>query len=229
VSAMSRAFCIPGVVILFCALVLSFLASLSLPYIPTLDIVRIQLPSGFTASGEGGIKEYRFGVWAACFYDENDTRSCLKTGLAYTTALQDADRTVSVVIGPSWTRGLGIHPLATAVTFIAFGLSFSSHITVTLVASLTSFLAALITLIAFAVDIALYAYVKHQVKKFPNVTLETDAGPAFWMTLVSLVLLLVAGCTVCLGRRKARTSGTTQSYPAYSETKKPFWKKFRRN
>jgi len=226
---MARKFCIPGIVILFAALVLSFLVSLSLPFLTRLDIARIQLPSGFIAQGEGGIKEYRFGIWAACYYDEHDTRSCLKTGLAYITALEDREQTVSVVIGPSWTRGLAVHPIATAVTFVAFLMSFSTHLTITLLASLTSFLAAVITLIAFAVDIALFAYVKHQVAKLPNVKVETSAGAGFWMTLVSFVLLLVAGCIVCFGRRKDRTSGTSSAYPAYTESKKPFWKKFRKH
>ena len=36
---MSRAFCIPGIVFIFCAFVLNFLVSISLPYLPALDIV----------------------------------------------------------------------------------------------------------------------------------------------------------------------------------------------
>lgn len=59
--------------------------------------------------------------------------------------------------------------IATGVTFIAMLLSFSQHVTVTLISSLTAFFAAFLTLIAFAVDIALYAYLKHQVNKLPDV------------------------------------------------------------
>lgn len=48
------------------------------------------------------------------------------------------------------------------------------------------------------------------------------------MTFVSLILLLLAGCTVCFGRRKDRMGDAYPSYPMTS-TKKPFWQRFRRN
>jgi hypothetical protein len=63
------------------------------------------------------------------------------------------------------------------VTFIALLFSFSTHLTVSLIASLLAFLAATLTLIAFAIDIALYAYVKHQMKKLPGVDDLTLTGP----------------------------------------------------
>ena len=103
----------------------------------------------------------------------------------------------SVTIGSSWTRGLAVHPVgmdsltfaeyylanfkwspsATGVIFIALLLSLSSHITVTLLASIVSFLAALITLIAFAIDIALFAFVKHEMKKLTGVRSNTNTAP----------------------------------------------------
>jgi len=103
------------------------------------------------------------------------------------------------------------------VTLIAFLLSLSTHVTFTLLASLTSFLAALLTLIAFAIDIALYAYVKHQMGKLSGVNEHTNTAPAFWMTFVSFILLCLAGCTVCFGRRRDRMAGAT-SYPMASKT-----------
>lgn len=100
------------------------------------------------------------------------------------------------IIGSSWTRGLAIHPvgqlhfirnpvafnflfsLATAVAFVALVMSFSQHITITLAASLMSFLAALLTLIAFAIDIALYAYLKHEMSNLTN-NESTITGPGW--------------------------------------------------
>ena len=43
---MSRAFCIPGVFFLFFAFVLSLLASISLPFLPALDITRTHFGAG---------------------------------------------------------------------------------------------------------------------------------------------------------------------------------------
>jgi hypothetical protein len=74
-----------------------------------------------------------------------------------------------------------IHPIAAAVIFVAWLLSFSTHLTVLLVASLISFLGALLTLIVFAIDIALFVEVK---SKMNHIGGHTNPGPGFWMTLV---------------------------------------------
>jgi SUR7/PalI family len=120
---------------------------------------------------------------------------CDKTGHAYSLVFNS--NASSVTIGSSWTRGLAVHPVgmhspildeyylanfklppsATGVIFIALLLSLSSHITVTLLASIVSFLAALITLIAFAIDIALFAFVKHEMKKLTGVSSNTNTAP----------------------------------------------------
>src|ERR1700733_13923712 len=65
---------------------------------------------------------------------------------------------------------------AAVVTFVALLLSLSQHAAVTLFASLTSFLAAFLTLIAFACDIALFAYLKQQAGKLPGVVAHTTPG-----------------------------------------------------
>ena len=71
------------------------------------------------------------------------------------------------------------------MTFVAFGLSFSHHITVTLVASFLSFLAALLTLIAFAIDIALLALVRNEMGGFSGVTSRTNPGPGVYLFFFS--------------------------------------------
>lgn len=228
---MARAFCIPGIIFLFCALVLSFLTSISLPFLTGLDIVRVHFGSPALATGNSAVDQLRFGVWAPCAYQTDGTRLCADAHNAYSVSIFNGDKTSTVTIGSSWTRGLAIHPVATAVTFVAFLFSFSSHVTITLVASLLSFLAAVITLIAFACDIALYAFVHHEVKNVNGINANTNTAPGFWLTFVSLILLLLAGCTVCFGRRRDRMAGasSTPSYPMSSTGKRPFWQRFRRN
>ena len=63
------------------------------------------------------------------------------------------------------------------MTFVALVLSFSTHVTARLLASLTAFLAAFLTFVAFLCDIALYGWVKHQVGKLSNVGSNTDTAP----------------------------------------------------
>ncbi|CAL1697791.1 unnamed protein product [Somion occarium] len=216
---MARVFHIPGVIFLFCAFVLLFLVSISLPYLTALDFARVHYKSGAPSTGNTGgtVTELRYGIWSYCWYNDSGDRVCSPAGHGYqTTVYADQARDSWVTVGPSWTRGLAVHPVATGVTFIALILSFSTHVTMTLLSSLTAFLAALLTLIAFAIDIALFAFVKHQMHKLDGVDTNTDTAPAFWMTFVSFILLCLAGCTVCFGRRRDRMAGAT-TYPASSK------------
>ncbi|EDR09461.1 uncharacterized protein LACBIDRAFT_319082 [Laccaria bicolor S238N-H82] len=223
---MSRVFCIPGILFLVCALVLSFLVSISLPYLPALDIVRVHFASGALQDGGSaqGIQELRFGVWTACYDDTHGDRTCLPTRHGYSVPITNQEKTRSVNIGSSWTRGLAVHPVATAVTFIALILSLSTHITVTLIASLVAFLAALLTLIAFAIDIALLVFVRHEMGNL-LIGAHTITGPGFWLTFASFILLLLAGCTVCFGRRRDRMSGASTSTRTPRAKTGPFWRR----
>ncbi|KAJ7663379.1 hypothetical protein DFH06DRAFT_1128697 [Mycena polygramma] len=222
---MARAFYLSGMAFLFCALVLSFLSSISLPYLPALDFTRVKFAKGFF-SGSNTLQEVRWGIWGPCVYDGNDHRTCVHTGHGYTIPIRTLDGQ-EVDIGASWTRGLAIHPVATAVVAIAFGFAASKMEHGPLIASLTSFLAATILLIAFAIDIALFAFVHHEIGKLDNVDANVNAGSAFWMTLVSLILVLLAGCTVCFGRRKE--SGN-DAYPMFTKSSGGgFLSRFRKN
>ncbi|TRM63190.1 SUR7/PalI family-domain-containing protein [Schizophyllum amplum] len=231
----------PGDLFLFAALVLNFLVSISLPYLTALDVARATFKTDAHVGGVNAAREVRFGVWASCVYADDGTKTCLKAGPAYSVGFEDPDQDVNVVIGPSWTRGLVVHPIATGITFLALLCSFSLHIAVSLVASLLSFLAALLTLVAFAIDIALFVYVKHQADKLPSVDGSGKPGPVQVLLRVLLRLSFLShsrrlrapapgGCTVCFGRRRQRMS-TATSYPM-TETntaRAPFWKRFRRS
>ncbi|KIJ07786.1 hypothetical protein PAXINDRAFT_173249 [Paxillus involutus ATCC 200175] len=221
---MSRAFCIPGVFFLFAAFVLLFIVSVSLPYLTAMDITRVHTNGGSAISGQATMTQLRLGIWAYCYQVSNGNTICNNAGHGYSLVVENTQNN-SVYISPSWTRGLAVHPVACAVTFVALLLSFSQHITVTLIASLVSFLAATITLIAFAIDIALYAYFKNAMGNL-GFGSQTITGPGFWLTFVSLILLLLAGCTVCFGRRRDRMSGATTST---ASPKTPFFSRFRKN
>ena len=98
-------------------------------------------------------------------------------------------------------------------------------------------------LLAFVIDIALYAFTKHEMRGLgvPESTLTGPGAPSsapllasadalavlgFWLTFVAFILLCVAGCTVCFGRRRDRMAGAT----SYSmSTSKGSWRdRFRR-
>ncbi|KAF8218692.1 hypothetical protein L208DRAFT_1427192 [Tricholoma matsutake] len=210
---MARSFCITGIFFLLTAFVLSFLTSISLPFLPALDITRTHFGNRAPQSGLQGMTELR-----------NDHRTCAQAGHGYKFDISNQDKSSTITIGPSWTRGLALHPVATVVTFVALLLSLSQHATIMLFASLTSFLAAQITLLAFACDIALFVYLRQQVNRLHGVVSKTTPSAGFWLTFVSFILLLLAGLTVCLGRRRDRMAGATE-YPAINKPKKSWFRR----
>ncbi|KAF4612193.1 hypothetical protein D9613_003699 [Agrocybe pediades] len=240
------------VVFLALAFILSLLVSISLPSLRAIDIVRIDVDGsdGFENIDAGSIRRHfsdvagnlvRIRSKAApavphgiltrsyCVEPSGVKTLCSSTGHGYSVPLTVAGGEIK----SSWTKGLAVHPVATAFTFVALLLSFSTHLTVTLAASLVSFLAALLTLVAFAIDIALLLLTRHAINEnFPSSVasfIHTNTAAGFWMTFVSLILLLLAGCTVCFGRRQNRMSGASgQSYPLY-ESKGGIFSRFRRN
>ncbi|KAJ7654928.1 hypothetical protein B0H17DRAFT_905386, partial [Mycena rosella] len=191
-------FYIAGIAFLFFALILSLLTSISLPFLPALDFVRVKFPNA--PPSKDIMSQLRFGIWAPCSYDGNGQRSCPHQGHGYASTITSSDLKQSVLIGSSWTRGLAIHPVAAIFTAVAFGFACSTYDNGPFIATVASFVAAFLTGLAFIVDIALYAFVKQQVGKLPSG--NTFASSAFWMTFVSLILLLLSGCTVCFGRRR---------------------------
>lgn len=231
---MARAFCIPGVFFLLSATVLLILTSISLPFLTALDITRVHFngsgkqPSGVQGTAGVVASEVRLGIWGYCVDDQSSNRECHHQR-AYTFSVKSPSNGNTEQVRSSWTRGLAVHPVAAAVAFFAFLLSLSTHLTVTLFASLVSFLAALITLIAFAIDIALFALVKHEMDNL-DIGAKTNTGPGFWLTFVSLILLLLAGCTVCFGRRRDRQAGRYKSdaYPATTPNRGGRWRRWGR-
>jgi len=221
---MTRAFCIPAIFFLFSAFVLLFIVSISLPYLTAMDITRVHTDGTVQVTGDQPLSQLRLGIWSYCFTDLNGNMVCSDTGHGYSLSIENSANN-SISIGSSWTLGLAIHPVACGISFIALLFSFSQHITVTLIASLISFLAAILAVIAFAIDIALYAYFKNQMGDL-GFDGDTITGPGFWLTFASMILLFLAGFTVCCGRRRRRMSSATSATPS---SKAGFFARFRRN
>jgi len=65
----------------------------------------------------------------------------------------------------------------TGVTFIALLFSFSTHFTFMMLASMMSFLAALLSLIAFGIDVALFVHLRSEMSKLTGIPERTVPGP----------------------------------------------------
>ena len=51
---------------------------------------------------------------AGCWYENDGNRVCNSAGNAYATTVYAHNNDSSVTVGPSWTRGLAIHPVGTS-------------------------------------------------------------------------------------------------------------------
>jgi len=229
---MARALCSFGVVVLFAAFALQLISSISTPFLTDIDIVRVHFNKGIVSVDDiRAVSELRLGIWGYCTDDQgNGDFSCVHTGHGYSLGIHGPENAEAENILSSWTNGLAVHPVATAVILVALLLSFSTHLLVSLIAALIAFLAALVTLIAFAIDIALYALTKHAVDDLGGVSANVNFGPGYWLTLATLILLLFGGCTVCFGRHRARRAGAANTASTTTDgEKRPIWRRWRRN
>jgi len=217
---MARTHCIPGATILGIAFILSLLTALSLPYVRDFDFARVTFQGNTAKASDSDASQARLGIWGYCFEAAKSGEwVCINTGYAYTFTIG------GVTIGSSWTRGLVIHPIAAVATFAALVMSFVPSVFIMLLAALTSWLAALLTLIAFFCDIALFAYFKGKMNDISGAQPSTNPGPGFWMTFVTFFLLCLAGCAVLFGRKKERYI-RGDNYVV--STRRPWYNKFRR-
>ncbi|EJD38779.1 hypothetical protein AURDEDRAFT_172098 [Auricularia subglabra TFB-10046 SS5] len=187
------------VIFLLVAFIASLLASVSLPLLPALEVVRAHFSGTIESIGKiRTIREDRFGVWAHCWYYVKDgDRECSKEGHDYVAVLTTPEG--QKIVGRSWTRGLAVTPVATGVTFIALVLALIPGTKYALFGSMTAFLASFLMLLAFAIDIALLAKVK-SAYHVPGSSINAGAG--FWLTFVSFIFLCVSGCTLLFGNRR---------------------------
>ncbi|KAF9478565.1 pali-domain-containing protein [Pholiota conissans] len=213
---------ISGSALIFTALLLSVIVSISLPFIRGLDIIRIN-----TETLAGRRTDIRMGVWANCFY-EVGVDFCGPTGLGYEVGIfAIAPIFVPQTITATWTRHFVIHPIATVFIFVAFlatlftRSTLSTRSTIDLVAFAATLFATLMELIAFIIDIAVFAHTHSIVKivdENVNGILVTVTSAGFWLTFVSLVLLVGASVTLFIGRRRDRKSSEGASYPMQPKT-----------
>jgi len=192
--------CLPGTIFLIIGFAAGFLASISLPWLPALEVARTNFNTELLPSDT--IKQARLGVWAGCGYTKNDKKECTPTGHAYNFGVLLLDKGGEErIVKSSWTRGLVVTPVATGVAFLALIFALIPGGAWGLIASGTAFLASFIMLLAFIIDIVLLL---HQKSVFDIPGAHTSAGAGFWLTFISLIFLLVAGCTVCIGHRRSK-------------------------
>jgi len=110
------------------------------------------------------------------------------------------------------TFTLILHPIAAGLSGLAvlFGICGSEyHRAGTVLMALSSSLAALVTLVAFVLDIVLFSIARHEFRKFGW---SSQYGNAIWLTLGALVALMLGFCTSTVG---VFGSYRRRRYPSY--------------
>jgi SUR7/PalI family len=111
------------------------------------------------------------------------------------------------------TYTLLLHPIAAGLSGLAvlFGLcGVGYHRSGTVLMALSSSFAALVTFVAFVLDLVLFSIARHEFRKFGW---SSEYGNAIWMTLGALVALALGFCTSTFGifgsyRRQRQYVGT---------------------
>lgn len=182
-----------GPVLFFVAFILMLVASVSVPFFKTVDIVHTT-----TSAGGVQIEKDSFGIWGICVSVLN-TNLCQDLGHGYSAArFSFSSGKLAVGVKSSWTRGLVLHPIATAVVFVTFVTSIVVPNQRTTI--ITGSIGALLTLITLAIDIAFNILTRNAVDKLTNAA-STSFGPGFYLTLVGFVATIAGVVLVYIRRR----------------------------
>ncbi|KIY68014.1 pali-domain-containing protein [Cylindrobasidium torrendii FP15055 ss-10] len=183
---------IPGLFFSFAAMVLLVFVSVS---VPTWNIIY------FLKSGTGS-SVTRYGVFGY-------TGSDVHIGYDLNPSVLDFDSSsLNTSTIHNLTATLILHPIAAGLCALAvlFGLCGASyHRAGTVMMSLATALATLVTLVAWVLDMVLFGIAK---KRFHDQGIDAEWGNAVWMTLGALASLILAfivsACGICGSyRRKA--------------------------
>lgn len=180
---------VPGLFFCFVATVLLIFVSISAPTWNSIYFLR---------ASNGGLS-YHFGVFGY---------TGTKAQIGYRFPITTGQLSSGTIHNLTFT--LILHPIAAGLSGIAllFGLCGAAyHRAGTVLMVLSSSLAALVTFIAFILDIALFSIARHEFRKNGW---SSQYGNATWLTLAALIALLLGfcagGCGVFGSYRRRRQS-----------------------
>ncbi|KAI0305530.1 actin cortical patch SUR7/pH-response regulator pali [Multifurca ochricompacta] len=175
---MAASSALPGFFFCFAATVLLVLVSVSVPTWNTVYFLR----------ASNGRSDLRFGVFGY---------TGTQVHIGYRLPITTGELASSSIHNLTYT--LILHPVAAGLSGLAllFGLCGAGyHRSGTVLMTLSSSLAVLITLVAFVLDMVLFSIVRHEFRKLGW---SSQYGNAIWMTLGALVALALGFCTSACG------------------------------
>lgn len=228
-----------GTFLVFAAFVLLLIASISSPVINDISMLKVTLTNQTHLRNSS----VTFGSFGHCVLDvapvETDQDYCSKRSIGYQPAsvMANIDGTHFSGAASNTADGLSnvmvLHPVACALSFIAFCLALGSGIFGALLASIFSAIAWLITLVVMATDFVMWGIVKNHVNDDKSGS-HAVFGVAMWCVLAAMVALFFGTFVVlfscCSARRHRRSErvGGAKSYAnegPTTTTRRRFWQR----
>ncbi|GAA6006101.1 hypothetical protein JCM10207_000523 [Rhodosporidiobolus poonsookiae] len=199
-----------GTFLLFCAVVLLVVATITSPVVDHMSLAKASFSVG------GIDATVYFGVLGYCI-EQSGATSCTSTGVGYdippilltlarsTGTLSDtAENAINAV-----TSALVLHPVGCGVAFLAFLIAACSDRLGFLFASIITFVAAVIALVCMILDLLLFFFVRRWLRdNIDGVDISIEYSYGTWTTVAAFACLFVgmfAVCCACIaGRRRRR-------------------------
>lgn len=223
-----------GTLMLFSAVVLLVITTITAPVVHDISLLRIDLND---ARGQYN-PAVTFGTFGYCLVDAPEGDDCSPPTVGYDPAQVVADRTglnyYSTAAGTAraLTRVMILHPIAAGLAFMAFVLSLGAGTIGSLLASLAALVAFLATLVPLVTDFVMFGIIRSGVNDNRDVgsgaraSARASFGSGLWTLLAAAVLLLagtvVVFFTCCSARlRRRRDARTTKAVDGYVPPEAP--------
>jgi len=223
-----------GTFLLLAASVLLVITTISAPIINSIPILKVNLANGSDVS---------FGTFGYCILnvDEDSHDYCSGRHIGYNpanimTRIENTDfGSASENTSEGLTRVMVLHPVACALSFIAFLLALGSGFIGALFAAFMSALAFIVTIVVMATDFTSFAIIKDHVNK-DDTGSTAHYSTGMWTCLAAMVCLFLATFVVlftcCSSRmhkkRESRAGHVEKGYVAngtHTRTKRHFWQR----
>ncbi|PHH90523.1 hypothetical protein CDD83_3389 [Cordyceps sp. RAO-2017] len=219
-----------GTLLLLVATALLIVVDVTSPVVNRLAIMRVELGNAVEGT------DVTFGSFGFCHRGVRDSDRCSHTQIGYDPAglMRSIDGTDFGDAAQSTSRGLTrvmiLHPVATALCFIAFLLCIGTGIVGSIGAAFFSLLSFIVTVVAMICDFVAFSIIKNNVN-------DNNRSRAYWssgiwcMLAAALCTLLAAAVvllTCCAGRSKKRREAEAKGSFSEGTTpapRRPFWKR----
>ena len=207
-----------GTLLLLVATALLIVSDISSPVINSLTIMKVSFGNGVSLD---------FGSFGWCLLRSGHDAQCSSTKIGYNPAslIHDIDNTsfstAAYDTSKALTNVMVLHAVATGLTFISFLICLGHSCVGSFIASIISAIAFIVTAVALICDFVGWSIIHHDVNNDSNGSSTADYGPAIWCVLAAGILTLIATLlvfvTCCAGRvRDKRSSRSRRNMDKYS-------------